>query len=163
MIDFFIDCVPPTVTAQHKGVSIVHKKNASAFAGAKKFKPRFFKKPELEAAEQQYVAWFWPHRPPAPLEGPLRMEITFIYPWRKADLAKRLAGKLPCFLIKDTTPDHGNILKLPEDVMTGCRFWHDDAQVGVCLTRKGWGDRTGIHVKISHYVPDYVPPGEECL
>lgn len=158
MIEFFIDCVPPTTTAQQKGVSIVARKGGHALSGAKKFMPRFFKKGKVEAAEQQYLAYFWPKRPTKPMQGALRMEITFIFPWRQADLKKRLAGKLPAFVIKDTKPDHGNVLKLPEDVMTACRFWEDDGQIGECLTRKGWGDRTGVHVKVSPCVSNYMPP-----
>ena len=66
--------------------------------------------------------------------------------------------KLPRFVLKDTRPDTDNLLKLLKDVLKGCRFWHDDAQVAEELTRKGWGDRTGIHVRVGPCLNDYQPP-----
>lgn len=160
MIDIFIDCIPPTITAQQKGVQIVPRKNAHAFTGAKKFKPRFFKKQELEAVEQQFIRWFLPRRPKARLEGPVRLEVRFIHPWTQAQLKLRMQGKLPRFLLKDTAPDTDNLLKQLKDTLQGCRYWHNDAQVAEEDVRKGWGDRTGIHVRVMAPLNDYMPPEE---
>lgn len=159
MIDFFIDCVPPTVTAQQKGVT------TRGFKLSKRGKRRpiivHYKKAELEALEAQMIAWFRPHAPAVPMEGPIRCEIRFIYPWTEALKKKRLKGALRPFVGKDTKPDRDNITKLPTDVLTACKFWHDDAQVCGGELLKGWGDRPGIHVTIQPFTTDYVPPGCE--
>ena len=156
-IEFFIDCIPPTVTAQQKGVRTAGFK----LTGKGKMRPviAHYKKPELVALEKQFIDWFLPHAPAAPMEGPVRMDICFIYPWPEKMIAKRKAGKLPAFVGKDTRPDRDNIQKLPTDVLTACKFWHDDGQVCGGEPMKGWGDRPGIHVVIQPFTTDYVPPG----
>lgn len=159
MIDFFIDCIPPTATAQHKGVTTCGYKLSRG--GKRRPIIKHYKKPELEAIEAQMIAWFLPHAPAAPMEGPLRCDIRYIWPWTEALKAKRLRGKLPAFVGKDTRPDRVNIAKLPEDVLTACKFWHDDGQVCGGEILKGWGDRPGIHITIQPFTTDYVIPGCE--
>ena len=50
---------------------------------------------------------------------------------------------------KTTRPDGVNILKLMEDVMTECGYWHDDRQLSVEeITRYVWWGEEMVHVKI---------------
>lgn len=159
-IEFFIDCIPPTVTAQQKGVTATGKFKMTR-RGRMRAVLRHYTKPEVEAVERQLIGWFLPHAPAAPIDGPIRCDIRFITPWTEALKAKRLKGKLPAFVGKDTRPDRDNLAKLPLDVLTACKFWHDDGQVCGGEIVKGWGDRPGIHVEIQPFTTDYVPPGCE--
>lgn len=161
MIDFFIDCVPPTVTAQQKGEKTVLRKDwqERKAAGKSTHATRHFKKKAVQEAEEQFIRWLLPHAPNLPIVGAVRFEVRFIWPWRAADLKKRQKGEIKRpVLLKDTKPDTDNLIKLMKDVMTGCRYWYDDGQVAEEDIRKGWGDRPGIHIRVLPCLDDYVPP-----
>ena len=86
-----------------------------------------------------------PHRPIAPLEGAIFMEVDWVYPWRKCEPKKnKVDGKLPCF----TRPDCDNLCKFFADICERLGFYLDDAQVADLRFRKMWGDRPGIGVKM---------------
>ncbi|WJY20051.1 RusA family crossover junction endodeoxyribonuclease [Alteriqipengyuania flavescens] len=75
--------------------------------------------------------------PPAPLEGPLRVELVFT-----AERPK--TTKLP-----HPRPDLDNLVKAVLDVVTSDgRFWIDDAQVSELCARKQWGEAGKIELLI---------------
>jgi Holliday junction resolvase RusA-like endonuclease len=143
-INFSVSCVPPTVTAQQKGVMV------------RGGRARFFTKAAAKEAENTLWAMVSPHRPVAPFAGPLRVVITWTFPWRAGDLKsdgvtkkKRLEGIpwTPC----DRRPDVDNLVKAFLDVLCRARFYEDDSQVASLLLMKGWGDEPGIRVHLSEW------------
>lgn len=134
MLDFYLDLIPPTMTSQQKGVDFGRR--------------RFFTKEQLQEIERMYCGALVPHRPRERLTGPLKAEITFTWPWREGEAAKRRQwGWWP----KDTKPDCSNSVKLFEDCLTIVEFFRDDAQIASLLVKKGWGNRPGIRVKLSRW------------
>ncbi len=159
-VEFFVDMQLPTITAQQKGVTT----RGFRLSKRGKLRPRIchYKKDEVEAVEMKLATAFAGYAQ-GKADGPLRLEVTFIHDWTAKLKKKRVAKKLPEFVGKDTKPDTDNMLKLVKDVLTACRFWHDDAQVCAEFTRKGWGDRPGIHIVIQPYVLDYSIPELEVF
>lgn len=141
LMAFFAACDPTDSTAQQKGVRIVNGK------------PMFFTKAKVKKAEQQIARLFAPYVPPAPLEGPLVVEVEFIYPWRKGE-AKSVKGYWKC-RPKDTKPDVENAFKSVGDQMTKLKFWGDDSQIARLVLVKVWADEPGIRVNIRQANPVY--------
>lgn len=161
-IEFFLDMHEvPTVTAQQKGVTT----RGWKLSKHGKLAPKIchYKKPEVAALEMKLAAGFSGYAPQEKIEGPVRLEVTFTHNWPLKLRHKRMIGEVPEWMPKTTKPDTDNMLKMVKDVLTVCRFWHDDAQVCAEFTRKGWGDRPGIHIVIQPYVPDYSIPEPEAV
>lgn len=89
------------------------------------------------------------HRPETPMRGPIRLTLSFQYPWRKSEPQKNRhcqgvrAGKP-----KDTNPDLGNLEKQIEDVLERAGFFVNDAQIAERHSQKGWCDQGGVSVVI---------------
>jgi Holliday junction resolvase RusA-like endonuclease len=125
MITATIPGTPPTMTAQQKGVS------------ARSGKVRIFTKPEILAEKARMVAYLVRSRPPAPLAGPLRVSVQFLWPDKPYGLR----------IVK---PDLDNCLKLLLDACTAAGFWTDDNQVAELQARKlNSPDATGILVHVT--------------
>lgn len=138
MIRFHIPITPPKTTSQTKRLVMV---------GGK---PRFFAKKAHQGAENDLTLLCAGHAPPAPLTGPLRLAVAFVFPWRKSETKKRRAlGPVP----NDTRPDCDNLVKLVADVLTKLRFYDDDGQVASLHVSKSWGDDVGILVEIEKLLP----------
>jgi len=133
MIEFFLVCVPPSANHQNKRiVKIGH------FA-------RLADKPELLAAKEMIDGLLVPHRPPAPLTGPLTLTLEYTWPWRASDSAKvRARGRVPMTV----RPDCSNLAKTTEDRLAAMLFLTDDALVCELIVRKFRGDHPGIGVRI---------------
>jgi len=152
-IDFFCDCVPPKATAQQKGACVVWR---AAGAGARAVRAgdrlpvhgasvRVYTKRRVADTKRMFAALFAGRRPPRPLDGPLRVCVTFTFPWRKGEgRAARAKGWAPM----PVRPDFDNLAKTVFDVMGGLSFWSDDGQVYDGRVVKGWGDRPGVRVEI---------------
>lgn len=128
MIRFFLPMEPPTATVQ-----------GSRSGKTKDGRPYRYKPAELTEVEQKFRAHLWPHRPEAPLVGPVRLITRWI--WTAKNRHK--SGHY-----KPTKPDTDNVLKLFKDSMTKAGFWGDDAQVASELTEKFWGETPGIFVQV---------------
>ena len=57
------------------------------------------------------------YRPAEPLNGPVRLEVQFIFPGERVQT------------IRTAKPDLDNLLKGVLDICTRLGYWHDDAQV----------------------------------
>ena len=164
-IEAFIDCHPPTATAQHKSA----KARDAGFGVSKRgrlvarHKISFFETGDVKAARTQLTEHFTRYAPAAPLAGPLKLTVTWTFYWNNADLAKRKKGNLPVWLPKITRPDGDNLAKMLKDVLTKLGYWGDDAHVSAEYYRRGLGDRPGIHFKIEPYEPDYTPPEDHIV
>lgn len=132
-LHFRIDCIPPKATSQQKGVFI---------AGGK---PRFFKRKNVKAAENDLTAMLLPFRPSGPLGGPLAMRVHYQFPYRKSDTKKFAAAAWRPHTVK---PDADNLVKLLTDQMTRLGFWLDDAQVYSVTIEKHFAQRPGIEIWI---------------
>lgn len=81
-----------------------------------------------------------PHRPPAPLVGPLCVDFVFVVPRPKCLLAKKYPdGLIPC----PVRPDRDNLQKGTQDGLSRAGFWTDDAQICDGRTSKFYAERTG--------------------
>ena len=86
-----------------------------------------------------------PHKPPMPLEGPLRVSLRFDYPWRAGESQKaRNGGARP----KDTRPDWDNLCKNVADVMQASGFYLNDAQLADVRVTKCWTGQVALHVRL---------------
>lgn len=106
----------PTVTAQQKGVRVVHGK------------PMFYEKNEVKEARRIFAAALMPYAPEQPLDSPVRLVCDWYF-FSKSHKANTW---------RTTRPDTDNLQKLVKDVMTDCGFWLDDSQVCWETVRKKW-------------------------
>lgn len=131
---FFVACVPPT--ANHQRKQIVRVGNWTRLAD----------KPELVAAKGMLDSLLYPHRPDAPLAGPVRLEVRWTWPWRASETKKRKAlGRVP----HTSKPDLSNALKTLEDRLVALRFVEDDRSIVQVSMSKWWGDQPGIRVALA--------------
>lgn len=136
-IEFWVPCVPPKGTHQ-QNVRIFRSADGKSFIGKSKTS-------KAARDERSLLELMRPHAPDAPMAGPVRLRVTWRYPYRKSEPQKRRIGNLPC----NTRPDCDNLLKGLSDILTRLGFWTDDAQVSSVTFRKEWGSRPGIGIGIS--------------
>jgi Holliday junction resolvase RusA-like endonuclease len=130
---FHLSCVPPTANHQRKQIVRI-----GGFS-------RLADRPQLVAAKEMLDVLLLPHRPPAPLDGPLTLALTFTWPWRKGTPKRiRALGRVP----KTTKPDGSNLAKTTEDRLVAMRFLIDDGLVARLVVEKYWGDDAGITVQL---------------
>lgn len=84
------------------------------------------------------------HRPFAPMRGPVRLSLSFRYPWRTSEPKKRRNGSLP----KDTKPDLGNLEKQIVDELERTGFFVNDSQVAEKHSQKNWTEQGSVLVVI---------------
>lgn len=106
----------PTVTAQQKGVHIVHGK------------PMFYEKKEVKETRKLFAEKLAPYAPAEPIDGAVRLTCEWYF-YSKSHRANSW---------RTTRPDTDNLQKLLKDVMTDCGFWLDDSQVCWETVRKKW-------------------------
>ena len=155
MPTFFIPSNPPKSTHQGSAM-ILHRKDGSAFVGKSASS-------KGAAVKANLIDLLRPCAPETPLSGPVRLILTWTYPWRKTEPKKtRAFGWKYC----ETRPDIDNLLKMVKDVMTLLGYWRDDSQVADLRFVKGWGNRAGIGVTLEPcgdptVVADSVAPDEQ--
>ena len=127
-MNFFIEMVPPTATAQEKKVSI------------RNGKPVFYNPALVKDARNKLIAHLLSHRPMIPFAGPVSLSTVWLFPKGKSH--KHGEWRV-------TKPDTDNLQKLLKDCMTRCGYWKDDAQVVRENVEKKWSsDPTGIYIEI---------------
>ena len=137
-IEFTIPGASKT-TAQHKGVMV---RNGRVM---------FFKKKEICAEERRLGLECQRYRPEWKFENGVAAEITFVFPFTKAEEKKhKLRSNDPSFTTpKLTRPDVDNCSKTIIDVLTKCGFWSDDSQICTLLLSKQSGWTPCIKVRLS--------------
>lgn len=126
-MDFFLEMIPPTVTAQMRRVAVIDGK------------PKFYKSRELKEARALFVGELMLRRPDQPIDGPIRLHVTWLFPTKS-----HKEGEW-----RITRPDTDNLQKLLKDCMTETGYWHDDSQVCVECVGKLWTrSRPGIQIKV---------------
>lgn len=146
MIEFFLPCVPPTANHQNKKIIRIGKWT------------RLGDTDELIAAKETIDGLLVPHRPLAPLVGPLTLTLEFTWPWRAGDSLKTRARRL---IPRDVNPDCSNLAKTTEDRLAQLCFMRNDSQVVELVVRKFFGDHPGIGVRLEPCldpVQTVVPP-----
>ena len=128
---------PPSTTAQ-ASMRILRAKNGRQFIG----KYSNSKAKQVQKTLQMLLA---PHRPRQPVDGALRVEITYRLPYRKTEAKSNLANE---WMPHDTRPDADNLLKLLLDSMNKV-FWNDDSQISYLSIYKQRGHDPHIRIKIS--------------
>jgi len=132
VIDLYLRCTPPSTTAQKKGMRFVNGK------------PQFFHNARMQREEVTWTSLLAPHRPQAPLTGPLELSLCFIYPHLKSTPKKRLGDLVP----KTTKPDCGNVAKHLEDHLTKLRFIEDDARIARLIVEKFHGPESHVGIRV---------------
>lgn len=119
---------PPRATAQMQKVAMVNGK------------PRFYKPKKVKYAKDTLMKHLRPFKPPCPLEGPVELIVTWLFP----------KGKHKHYEWKVTRPDTDNLEKMLKDSMTELGFWKDDAQVVSEYVEKVWSkEPCGIAIEIN--------------
>ena len=134
-LEFMIDCVPPTATAQQKGAFVL---------GGR---VRFYTKAKVRQAENLLAALLKPYVPPEPFAQPVSLYVRWTFPYRKSERKGVTNAGKP--VPHTSRPDLDNLEKSLLDVMTALRFWTDDSLVFSKTTVKLWGSRPGIEVVIT--------------
>ena len=127
-MDFYMNIIPPTATAQMKKVRVVNGK------------PMFYEPEKVKAAKKLLIRGLIRHAPLEPMEGPLVLKVEWRFPKGKS----HKDGEW-----RTTRPDTDNLQKLLKDCMTYCGFWKDDAQVVREEVEKLWADQPGLHITIT--------------
>ncbi len=133
-LSFRIDCVPPTATAQRKGVFV------------RGGRVRFFTKRPVREAEGFLAALLSMHAPDVPYSGPVALEARWTFPFRKSE--RRSVVKAGVDVPHVSRPDLDNLEKGLLDVMTRLGFWTDDSLVADKHTSKSRGARPGIEIAV---------------
>ena len=126
-MEFDLNIVPPTVTAQEHRIRVV---------GGK---PMFYDTARLKMARNTFESLLRHHAPETPLEGPVSLTVD----WRFATRTYQDGS------YRVTRPDTDNLQKLLKDCMTEVGFWKDDSQVCREEVTKRWSRmKPGIHIKV---------------
>ena len=135
---FWIDCIPPKSTHQASAMIMRNRKTGQQFVG-------MAQSSKGKKIQKELLTLFAPHRPPKPYQGPIYLQVKWVYPWRKSEPKKnRALGRIPC----DTLPDADNLCKLVLDLMTRLGYWNNDSQIAQLRFVKEWGDTPGIGIGI---------------
>jgi len=138
-IEKFIDCFPPTATAQHKSHRVFEKKEGGT-------KLVFFEAGKVKAARAELTNLLRPFAPEVPLRGPLQLVVVWTFYWSKGEEAHRESGKIPeDWRLLTARPDGDNLAKMFKDVMQALGYYANDSHVSVETFVRGRGDRPGIH------------------
>lgn len=133
MIDFFVSCIPPKTSHHRK--RIVRRGKFSTLADSA----------ELNAAKTTLDALLVPHRPQQPVMVPVRLVLTYVWPWLAGDPQRtRRRGQV----WHPKRPDLSNVTKTLEDRLVALGFLLDDGLVVEATQRKFRGDRPGIRVQL---------------
>lgn len=138
MIDIILKCNPPKTTAQ-ANTRILKGKNGKYFIGK-------MQSSKAKQVQSDLVSLLYPFIPEKPLQGALKVEIRWVYAWRKSETKKNIAkGEMWC----TTKSDCDNLCKMFNDILTRLGFWNDDAQISVLHFEKLYSDVPRIELKIT--------------
>lgn len=99
-----------------------------------------YRKPEVQATRNQLTLMMKKYRPKQPSDRPIRLVVCLYFNISKP---QKLWGKY-----KTTRPDCDNYVKEIKDVMTGLKFWNDDAQVVDLRVIKRYSEKATIYISL---------------
>lgn len=126
MIEFFMQMIPPTVTAQERQVTV------------RNGKPVFYDTPAIKDAKAKLCGALIRYRPKEPYTAAVRLTVKWCFP----------KGRHRDGEYKATRPDTDNLQKMLKDCMTKCGFWADDALVASEICEKFYAAVTGIYIRV---------------
>lgn len=126
-MEFTMDIIPPTVTAQEHKIRVV------------RGKPMFYDTARLKAARSLLESELRKHSPQSPLYGPVALKVDW---WFASKTHRSNTWRA-------TRPDTDNLQKLLKDCMTRTGFWFDDSQVCWEEVTKRWSrEKPGILIRV---------------
>lgn len=125
-IDIFLSMIPPTATAQEKGINFKTK--------------NMYQKDASSDARNKLRAYLIKHIPEEPMTGPLRMEVIWGFP----ETGKHQNGTW-C----TNKPDLDNAQKLLQDVMKELEFYPDDKNIVLLESAKLHTYHPGISIRVT--------------
>lgn len=131
---FHLQCVPPKST--HQSALRVFKIGNHYSIGKSK---------KGQDTQDSLMMLLAPYRPSEPIKTPIKLNIKWVYPYRKTEPKKNRTGLIPC----TTRPDVDNLAKFLCDCLTRLGFWVDDSLVYSLSFEKYWGDDIGIFIEIT--------------
>lgn len=134
MIRVKLAIVPPTATAQQKGVFV---RNGRA---------HFFTKQKVRDAEDLLAALLAPHAPAEPLRGGIYLQARWCFPYRKSE--RKSVTNTGREIPHTSRPDLDNLEKNLLDVLTRLRFIEDDSKIFSKSTAKFWGPSPYLSIAI---------------
>ncbi len=85
------------------------------------------------------------HRPPAPFDGPVRVELEVHHPFpASTSQRQRARGRIP----RDTKPDADNLQKQILDALSTVGFWVNDSRIVDVRLMKFWSDKARLRVRV---------------
>lgn len=126
MTEFFMQMIPPTVTAQERQVTV------------RNGKPVFYDTPAIKDAKAKLCGALIRYRPKEPFTAAVRLTVKWCFP----------KGRHRDGEYKATRPDTDNLQKMLKDCMTKCGFWADDALVASEICEKFYAAVTGIYIRV---------------
>jgi len=100
-----------------------------------------------KVAEDALAARVQAFRPPAPLFGPVRLDVTFCMPVPRSWPLRRREAALAGRELPAVRPDRGNLLKLVEDALEG-PFYVDDGQIVAGEVAKVYAEIPGYRIRL---------------
>lgn len=104
--------------------------------------------PRLNSAKRTLDELLEPYQPAAPMRGPVRLSLAWIWPWVQADGLRARGTATNGRVWHDRRPDCSNLTKTIEDRLVGMGFLEDDGQVVLLEARKYRGDTPGLWIRI---------------
>lgn len=140
-MEIYLKCNPPKTTAQ-AGNKILKTKSGRYFIGK-------MRSSKARQTESDLISLLYPYVPAEPLKGALKVEIRWVYGWRKSETKKNKAkGEMWCV----SRSDCDNLCKMFNDILTRLGFWIDDAQIAVLHFEKLYSNEPRIELKITQLV-----------
>lgn len=130
MIEFFMQMIPPKITAQEKDITF-----------NKKGKPVVYDPYELAEAREKLSAHLAQYVPDKMYTGAVQLTTKWLFP---------ITGKHKNGEYKTTRPDTDNLQKMLKDCMTKVGYWKDDALVASEISEKFYADIPGIYIRITN-------------
>lgn len=123
------------------------------------FKARVFDSGTAENWKSLVAEAAKPYLPPAPIGGPVRLEICFLLP-----RPQRLNGKKhpPQAIPHTAKPDTDNLVKAIMDCLSQLRFWEDDRQVYRITASKHYVEKGGRPGAIVSVIDHSIAPELRC-
>ena len=139
---FSVSCNPPKATHQ-ASTMILKRADGTQFIGKSSSS-------KGKKVRDTLLTLFGQHTPATPLDGPLKMEVDWVYPYNKTEPKKNQIGDgLWCA----KRPDCDNLVKMVKDVLCDLAFYTDDAQVADLTFRKWYSNTPRIIIYIEEMEP----------
>ena len=118
--------------------------------GGGKYSARVFDTGTAEGWKSAVAFNARPHTPAAPIAGPVRVKLAFVFKRPKSHFRSNGVELRPEAPAKHTArPDADNLAKAVLDALTQLGgFWKDDSQVAVLAIYKDYGNQAGAFVEI---------------